>query len=303
MRTKLIKGMKNAKLEKLVNIMMLSAFLLLTGAGMASARSGDSSETLKTAQSKTRITGTVVDTNGEPIIGANVVEKGNATNGITTDADGNFSLNVSQEAMLVVSYIGYVTQEITVGNRTQLQIILQEDLQTLEEVVVVGYGTQKKVNLSGAVSTVSAKALENRLTPNVNLALQGAAPNLNISMTSGRANYAPEINIRGYTSINGGSAFVIVDNVPVSASELSRINPADIESVSVLKDASASAIYGARAAFGVVLITTKRAKNNKLEINADLAYGVRQMYNMPDIVTDVVGFMDLTRMSCYPYYL
>jgi TonB-dependent SusC/RagA subfamily outer membrane receptor len=141
------------------------------------------------------------------------------------------------------------------------------------------------------------------MAANVNLALQGAAPNLNINMTSGRPNYTPDINIRGYTSINGGSAFILVDNVPVTSAELSRINPADIENVSVLRDASASAIYGARAAFGVVLITTKKAKSAKLEINADLTYGIRQMYNTPDIVTDVAGFMDLTRLSCYPYYL
>ncbi|MDR1594859.1 MAG: TonB-dependent receptor, partial [Prevotellaceae bacterium] len=235
--------------------------------------------------------------------GASVSEKG-TTNGVITDSDGNFSISVQGgDAVLQISYVGYVTQDVAVGNRTVINVTLLDDTQALDEVVVVGYGTQKKVNLSGSVSMVSSDILENRMASNVNLALQGAAPNLNISMTSGRANYAPEINIRGYTSINGGSAFVLVDNVPVSAQELSRINPADIENVSVLKDASAAAIYGARAAFGVVLITTKKAKSAKLEINVDMAYGVRQMYNLPQIVTDVVGFMDLTRMSCYPYYL
>ncbi|MDR1454689.1 MAG: TonB-dependent receptor [Tannerella sp.] len=256
-------------------------------------------------QTGRQVAGTVTDAAGEPVIGANVLEKG-STNGVVTDVDGNFSLTVADNAVLQISYIGYITQEISVlagGGGKLLSVRLLEDNMMLEEVVVVGYGTQKKVNLSGSVSSISSKTLENRMTSNVNLALQGAAPNMNISMGSGRANYAPDINIRGYTSVNGGSAFILVDNVPVSAQELSRINPADIENVSVLKDASASAIYGARAAFGVVLITTRKAKSSKLEVDADLTYGVRQMFSTPDIVTDVVGFMDLTRLSCYPYYL
>ncbi|MDR1745790.1 MAG: carboxypeptidase-like regulatory domain-containing protein, partial [Tannerella sp.] len=179
-----------------------------------------------------RVTGTVTDANGEAVIGANVVEKGTA-NGSITDIDGKFSLDVSgNNAVLRVSFIGYVTQEVAVGSQTTLNIVLQEDSQTLDEVVVVGYGTQKKVNLSGAVSTVSAKAIENRPVTNANLALQGLAPGLNIRMENGNASKASDINVRGTTSINGGSAFILVDNVPVTANELSRINPADIESVS-----------------------------------------------------------------------
>ncbi|MDR1746761.1 MAG: TonB-dependent receptor [Tannerella sp.] len=248
------------------------------------------------------VSGKVTDVNGEPLIGVNVVEKG-TTNGIPTDVDGNFTITVNNNAVLVVSYIGYATQEIAASlfrEGAPLNIKLLEDYLALEEVVVVGYGTQKKVNLSGAVQAVSGKTLENRTVSNANLALQGAAANLNIEMSSGRANYAPDINIRGYTSINGGSAFILVDNVPVSPAELARINPSDIESVSVLKDASASAIYGARAAFGVVLITTKTAKSSKLDISADATYGIREWYNMPDLVTDVVDFMQLTYESGYP---
>ncbi|MDR1594050.1 MAG: TonB-dependent receptor, partial [Prevotellaceae bacterium] len=232
--------------------------------------------------------------------GASVSEKG-TTNGVITDSDGNFSISVQGgDAVLQISYVGYVTQDVAVGNRTVINVTLLDDTQALDEVVVVGYGTQKKVNLSGAVATVSAKALENRPVTNANLALQGLAPGMNISMSDGRATTAPDINIRGYTSINGGSAFILVDNVPVGPNELSRINPSDIESVSVLQDAAASAIYGARAAFGVVLITTKTAKNEKLQVDFDANYGIRQIYNIPDLVTDPYLFMQYTYESGYP---
>jgi TonB-linked SusC/RagA family outer membrane protein len=167
-------------------------------------------------------------------------------------------------------------------------------------VVVVGYGTQKKVNLSGAVETISSKLIESRPVTNANLALQGAAPNLNIAMNDGRSTTAPEINIRGFTSINGGSAFILIDNVPVTAQELSRINPADIESVSVLEDAAAAAIYGARAAFGVVLITTRTAKSDKLVVDADVNYGLKQIYGAPEFITDPYLFMQYTYESGYP---
>jgi TonB-linked SusC/RagA family outer membrane protein len=242
------------------------------------------------AHAQQRVNGTVTDANGEPVIGANVVEKG-TTNGIMTDVDGKFSLEVQADAVLRVSFIGYISQDIVVGNRSNLDVRLLEDAQALEEVVVIGYGTQKKVNLSGAVGTVSAKTLESRPVTNVNFALQGAAPNMNISPSNGNPTTAPEINIRGYTSINGGSAFILVDNVPVTPQELARMNPADIESVSVLKDAAASAIYGARAAFGVVLITTKTAKSDKLQISVDASYGVKQFFNLPEVSKDIYQFL------------
>jgi TonB-linked SusC/RagA family outer membrane protein len=238
----------------------------------------------------------VVDVAGESVIGANVMEKG-TTNGAVTDVDGSFSLNVQgSNAVLQISYIGFVTQEIAAGNQTVLRVTLLEDAQALEEVVVVGYGTQKKVNLSGAVSTVSAKTLENRPVTNANLALQGLAPGMNIQMSDGHALSAPGINIRGFTSINGGDAFILVDNVPVTAAELSRINPADIESASVLKDAASAAIYGARAAFGVVLITTKTAKSEKLSVDFDANYGLRSFMNFPEMVDDIYEYMMAQRV-------
>ncbi|MDR1337388.1 MAG: TonB-dependent receptor [Tannerella sp.] len=236
-------------------------------------------------QSKTKITGTVVDQAGEPVIGANIMEKG-TTNGTVTDLGGRFTLDVLPGAALAVSFIGFVSQEIAVGSRTDLNITLAEDNQALEEIVVVGYGVQKKVNLSGAVQQVSSKELSSRPITNANQALQGLAANVNISQVTGRATSAPDINIRGFTSINGGSALILVDNVPVSADELSRINPEDIESMSILKDAASAAIYGGRAAFGVVLVTTKQARSEKLEVSVDVNAGVRRLGVVPDLVTD-----------------
>ena len=273
-------GKNIATIGKQMKIATLCALFLVAGTGAAVASP-------EMQQSKIRVAGTVVDRTGEPVIGANIVEKGDAANGTITDVDGNFTLQVNAGATLTVSYIGYVAQEVAVGSRTQIDITLQEDTQALDEVVVVGYGTQKKANLSGAVATIPARALENRVVSNANIALQGLSPNVNITRTSGRASAAPDINIRGFTSINGGSAFILVDNVPITAAELARINPSDIESVSILKDASAAAIYGARAAFGVVLVTTKTARSEKIQIDVDYSYGAKQFDNLPEPLVDI----------------
>lgn len=249
------------------------------------------------AFAQTKVSGTIVDAAGEAIIGAGIIEKG-AMNGAVSDLDGRFELSVQgSSSVLQISYIGYVTQEITVGNRTVINVTLLEDTQALDEVVVVGYGVQKKVNLSGSVATVSAKAIENRPVTNANLALQGLAPGMNIRMTDSYATSAPEINIRGFTSINGGSAFILVDNVPVTDQELSRMNPADIESVSVLKDAASAAIYGARAAFGVLLITTKTAKSGKLTVDLDANFGLRSFLDFPELIYDSYEYMKMQILS------
>lgn len=252
------------------------------------------------AQQKT-VRGTVLDANGTPLTGVNVSVKG-TTVGMITDLDGNYTLEVPANGRLVFSYIGYKTQEIAAGNRTKIDVMMQEDTQLIDEVVVVGYGVQKKVNLSGAVQAVGGEEIASRPITNINTGLQGLVPNLNITKNSGRATDAPELNIRGFTSINGGDAFILVDNVPVSAQELSRINPSDIENVSVLKDASASAIYGARAAFGVVLVTTKRAKSDKLQINASGNYGLRTRGQHPAYVTDPVTVMEMKNAAARPLY-
>lgn len=211
------------------------------------------------------VTGTVTDIAGEPIIGANVSIIGTVT-GTITDFDGKFSLNVTGEETLLVTYIGYVSQEIQIKGRDHISIILREDLQTLEEVIVVGYGTQKKVNLTGAVSQVGKKFIENRAVTNIGQALQGQVPNLNITNGNGDPGSGAQYNVRGMTSLSGGEPLVIIDGVP--GGNLNTINPNDIESVTVLKDAASSAIYGARAAYGVILINTKTGvKNSKIQIS------------------------------------
>ena len=232
-------------------------------------------------QSRT-VTGKIVDTKGEPIIGANVVVKG-TTNGTITDFDGNFSIEAPSNAVLQVSYIGYVPQDVPVGNRSALQIVIKEDTQNLDEVVVVGYGSQKKVNLTGAVEQVTSDVFEGRPTANATQMLEGVVPNLNINLADGKPGRTADFNVRGAGSINGGSALVLIDGVE---GDPSMLNPDDIESVSVLKDAAASAIYGARAPFGVVLITTKNAKEGKPQVVYSSSYNFQSPQNVPDVVSD-----------------
>lgn len=217
------------------------------------------------AQSGKKITGTVLDATGMPVIGANVMVKG-TTNGTITDMDGKFSLEVDKGATLVVSYIGFANQEIKVGNQTNLSIALKEDSKALDELVVVGYGTQKKVNLTGAVSEIKAtEFIEDRPITQLGQSLQGKVAGLVVSKSNGKPGSSYSFNIRGTTSLNGGGPLILVDGVEMDAN---LVPPEDIESISVLKDAASAAIYGARAAFGVVLITTKSGEfDKKIQIN------------------------------------
>ncbi len=220
------------------------------------------------SQQKKTITGTIVDPSGMPVIGANVMVKG-TTNGTITDMDGKFSLEVASGATLMVSYIGFANQEIKIGNQTVLSITLKEDAEALDELVVVGYGTQKKVNLTGAVSMVESEVLESRPVQNVGQALQGVVPGLNFSVnkTGGELNNALDMDIRGTGTIGEGSKsapLVLVDGIE---GDMNSINPNDIKSISVLKDASSAAVYGSRAAFGVVLITTKEGHAGRTQVN------------------------------------
>ncbi len=220
-------------------------------------------------QTKKTIQGSVVDKNGEPIIGANIIEAGTASNGTITDIDGKFSLQVEENASLRISYIGYLSQEISTAGKTSFNIVLEEDNKSLEEIVVVGFGTQKKANLTGAVSSVNVEeVLGSRPLPDVGRGLQGTIPGLSIVVPSGEVGSDPVIKIRGQIASIAGSSdpLILVDNVEIPSIQL--INPNDIETISVLKDAAASSIYGAKAAFGVVLITTKKgAKTDKSEIS------------------------------------
>ena len=239
-------------------------------------------------QQKKLVEGTVTDASGEPIIGANVVEKG-TTNGTITDLNGKFSLEITPGALLQVSYIGYNTKDITVSsNQSILAINLSEDTQAIDEVVVVAFGTQKKSNLTAAVATVDSKALANRPVANVSQALQGISPGLNIiaSDKGGALNEAPSINIRGTGSIGEGSKsspLILIDGIE---GDMNLINTQDIESISVLKDAGASAIYGSRAAFGVILITTKKGEEGKTTVNYNnnLLFGLTPDAKLPSFL-------------------
>ena len=229
------------------------------------------------------VNGLVVDSNGEPIIGANVLEKG-TTNGSLTDVDGKFTLNVRQGALLQISFIGYKTQEVKATSNI-LKIVLAEDNEMLDEVVVVGYGSQKKVNVTGAVSTVDVnKSLDAKPQMDVTKALQGVVPGLTILNTQGGINEQPSMTIRGVGTLSNSETsnpLIIVDGVPLD--DLSLINPQDIASVSVLKDAASTSIYGSRAAFGVVLITTKQGtKKDKFTIN----YSNNFAWSTPSILPD-----------------
>ena len=241
---------------KTVGVLLL---LSVISAGTAYAVPKWGTAGVKEIQQNGVCNGVVTDTTGETVIGASVVVKG-TTNGTITGLDGDFSLSgVTKGSILVVSFVGYQNTEVK-WNGQPLTIVLKEDTKVLDEVVVVGYGTQKKANLSGAVAAVDGKVLQDRPITNIGQGLQGVVPNLNITMNNGGAPGATSsFNIRGNTSLNGGSPLVLVDNVQMDAN---LVNPDDIESISVLKDAASASIYGARAAYGVILITTKKGKKS-----------------------------------------
>ncbi len=212
------------------------------------------------AQSDKKITGTVLDATGMPVIGANVMVKG-TTNGTITDIDGKFSLEVSKDATLVVSYIGFSNQEIKVGNQTNLSIALKEDSKALDELVVVGYGVQKKVNLTGAVESVKAESITSKPVTSVAQALTGEAAGVTVIQRSSKPGANDEtIRIRGVGTWGDANPLVLVDGVEMG---MDKVNPNDIENISVLKDAAAASIYGSRAGNGVILITTKKGSSDK----------------------------------------
>ncbi|WP_345006942.1 TonB-dependent receptor [Snuella lapsa] len=242
------------------------------------------------------LTGTVVDAETqEPLPGATVLIKG-TSKGTSTDFDGNFSLTAdSNDKLLVVSYVGYKTQEVSVDGRSSFTINLAVDSNSLEEVVVVGFGTQKRENISGAVVPVDMKKLEDRPTANVSQSLQGTVANLNVTFANGAPGGSATINIRGAASITGGSPLIVIDGVPSSSGDLTRLNPDDVESMSVLKDASSAAIYGARAAYGVLLVTTKKGKKNKVTYSNSFIWGKPTVTPKP--ITDPYIFSRLLDIS------
>lgn len=243
----------------------LSLLMAVSATGMATA-SVTPGITKTATINASDITGVVVDAAGVPLIGVNVLEKG-TTNGTITDFDGKFALNVSSpNAKLVISYIGYVSQEVSVPKNGELKVVLKEDTETLEEVVVVGYGTQKKANLSGSVSSVNSEQLQNRPIQNVSSGLQGLMPGVTITGTNGAPGMdSGSIRVRGTGTLNSASPYILIDGV--ESETMSGLDPNDIASISVLKDAASAAIYGSKAANGVILITTKRGSTGKPKIS------------------------------------
>lgn len=220
----------------------------------------------ESVQQTRKVTGLVLDSQGEPIIGANVVEKG-TTNGSITDVSGAFTLDVSPNAIITVSYIGYITQEVVLQNRSDVNIYLKEDMTSLDEVVVVGYGVQKKKLVTGATIQVKSDDLQKMNTASAIGALQGQTPGVQITQTSGQPGSGFKVTVRGLGTVGNATPLYLVDGVTVG--NLDFLNPSDIESIDVLKDAASAAIYGARAANGVVLVTTKQGRAGKASIQYD----------------------------------
>ena len=241
---------------------LVLSLLLVLGGGI----------TALSAQNR-EVSGKVLDANQQPLVGVAVLVDG-TTKGVTTSENGTFKIQVpSGEAVLQVTCLGYLPQKVTVpSSRNSITIYLQEDAIMLDATVVIGYGTQKKVNLTGAVATVGSKELENRVTHSLGSMLQGSVAGLNITTSSGKPGSTPAINIRGVNSINSADPLVLIDGV---VGDLNRVNPNDVESISVIKDASAAAVYGARAAFGVILVTTKNgsAQDGKATVRYSGRFG------------------------------
>ncbi|MBR6750555.1 MAG: TonB-dependent receptor [Bacteroidaceae bacterium] len=257
-------------LRKLMNLRTIFTMLLLAIVWSVSAQN-------------VTIKGTVTDENGEPIIGASVLEKGTNA-GVSTDIDGNFSLKVTGKNPLVVSYIGMDAQEVNITGKTQVNVVLKENSKVLDEVVVIGYETVRKKDLTGSVSSINAKAIESVPVVNVAEAMSGKLAGVNVTTSEGSPDAEINIRVRGGGSITQESTpLYIVDGFPVSS--ISDISPADIQSIDVLKDASSTAIYGSRGANGVVIITTKTAKEGKFSVSYDGTYGFKMIANTLDVMS------------------
>ncbi|WP_278624662.1 SusC/RagA family TonB-linked outer membrane protein [Parabacteroides gordonii] len=239
-------------------------------------------EATEAIQQTRKVIGVVFDSQGEPVIGANVVEKG-TTNGTITDVDGAFTLDVSANAVLKVSYIGYADQEVAVNNKNSLEVRLAENTELIDEVVVVGYGTQKKATVTGSVAQISGEVVKQSPAANLSNSIAGRIPGVVANNRSGEpGSDASEIYIRGKGTLGNNSPLYVIDGV-ANRGGIDRLNPNDIESISVLKDASAS-IYGAQAANGVILVTTKRGTDSKPVISYDGNFSVSQNTRTPHLM-------------------
>ena len=230
---------------------------------------------------KVSITGVVKDAAGESIIGASVIEKG-TTNGTITDFDGNFTLQVENDAVLSISFVGYQPQDVPVAGKSMINVILKEDTEVLDEVVVVGYGVQKKKLVTGATVQVKGDDLQKLNTVSALGALQSQSPGVNITQSSGMPGEGYKVNVRGMGTVGSSAPLYVIDGV--AGGDINMLNPADIESIDVLKDAASAAIYGARAANGVILVTTKQGKTGKVNISYDGYYGFQKIAKKPELL-------------------
>ena len=237
-------------------------------------------KSVQSVQQTKKVSGTVVDAMG-PVIGASIMEKG-TSNGTVTDLDGNYSLSVGPNATLVITYVGFKTQEIRVGNESRLDVTLEEDNTNLDEVVVIGYGTQKKKLITGATVQVKGDEIAKLNTTNALEAMQSSTPGVQITSSSTQPGKGYKVYIRGMGTIGDSQPLYVIDGV--AGGNLDGINPNDIESIDVLKDAASAAIYGSRAANGVILVTTKQGKQGKIEISYNGAVGWSNVYKRPQML-------------------
>ena len=247
----------------------------------------------KVAQQANKVTGIVKDTNGEPIIGANVTVKGQSI-GTITDIDGRFVLDAPKEAVLQITYIGYVSQEVKVSGNKELNVVLKEDTETLDEVVVIGYGTAKKSDLTGATAQIKPEALTSSVVGNALESLQGKAAGVAV-FNDNKPGASPSIRVRGSGSITASNEpLYVVDGFPLMDGNISDLNPSDIESMEILKDASSTAIYGSRGANGVVMITTKKGKSGTKNLSVNTSVGVQMPGRLANLISgeDFINFMN-----------
>jgi len=260
-------------IKKAAFLLMLSIFLVAVSIG---------------AYSQKTVTGKVVDEGGLPLPGVSVIVK-STSSGSVTNTNGDFTIaNVSNNAILVFSFVGMTPQEVPVGTQTTFNITMKSEAFSLDEVVAIGYGTQKRANLTGSVAMATAERLANRPIVSTGQGMQGVIPNLNITFQNGDPTTTANFNVRGFESINGGSPLILVDGVPM---DLERLNPGDIASVTVLKDAAAGAIYGARAAFGVILVETKKGKTGKMSLTLSTEQSMSKPIYLLDPVEDPYVFV------------
>lgn len=292
--------LRNSKLY--ASLLLCVGFIALAPNTMKAQ--GDAPQSTATSQQRITATGIVSDAEG-PLIGASVREKSNPMNGIATDIDGKFSLSVPKGAILVISYVGMKDKEV-VASGGLMNIMMEPNADMLDEVVVVGFGTQKKVNLTGSVSVADQKALKERPVASAAQALQGVVPGLQISSSTGKLGSTPSIQIRGGGTIGDGSSgspLILIDGME---GDINMLNPQDIESISVLKDAAAASIYGSRAPFGVILVTTKKGADGKPTINYNNSFRFSNLINRPhtqDSYTFALSMNDyMTNSNRGPYF-